>query len=39
MPNVEEAMEDFALTRAIEQGLGSECVSREEVVAIVEGVQ
>ncbi|MBA2734340.1 MAG: hypothetical protein H0U54_15870 [Acidobacteria bacterium] len=34
---VEEAMEDIALSRAIEQGLGSESVSRDEVFAILEG--
>ena len=33
---VEEAMEDFALSRAIEQGMGSEKVSRDEVFAILE---
>ena len=36
---VEEAMEDFALTRAIEQGLGSESVSRDEVFTVLEGAQ
>jgi len=34
---VEEAMEDIALARAIEQGLGSEPVSRDEVFVILEG--
>ena len=34
---VEEAIEDIALARAIEQGLGSESVSRDEVFAILEG--
>ena len=34
---VEEAMEDFAFSRAIEQGLKSEKVSREEVFAKLEG--
>jgi hypothetical protein len=34
---VEEAMEDIALSRAIEQGLGSESVSRDEVFAILDG--
>ncbi len=34
---VEEAMEDFALARAIEQGLGSQSVTRDEVFAIIEG--
>jgi len=36
---VEEAMEDFALARAIEQGLTSQSVSRDEVFAIIEGAQ
>jgi hypothetical protein len=36
---VEEAMEDFALARAIEQGLASESISRDEVFAILEGAQ
>ena len=34
---VEEAMEDIALAHAIEQGLGGETVSRDEVFAILEG--
>jgi hypothetical protein len=34
---VEEAMEDIALARAIEQGVDSEPVSRDEVFAILEG--
>ena len=34
---VEEAMEDIALARAIEQGLGGESVSRDEVFAVLEG--
>jgi len=34
---VKEAMEDIALAHAIEQGLGGECVSREEIFAILEG--
>ena len=34
---VEEALEDIALARAIEQGLGGEAVSRDEVFAILEG--
>ena len=34
---VEEAMEDIALAHAIEQGLGGESVSRDEVFAILEG--
>ena len=33
---VEDAMEDFALARAIEQGMTSAAVSREEVFAILE---
>lgn len=33
---VKEAMEDIALAHAIEQGLGSESVSREEIFAILE---
>ena len=36
---VEEAMEDIALARAIEQGLGSEPISRDEVFVILEGAQ
>jgi hypothetical protein len=36
---VEEAMEDIALARAIEQGLSSESVSRDEVFTILEGAQ
>ncbi len=36
---VEEAIEDIALARAIEQGLGSEPVSRDEVFAILENAQ
>ena len=36
---VEEAMEEIALTRAIDDGLGSEAVLREEVLAILEGGQ
>jgi hypothetical protein len=36
---LEEAMEDIALARAIEQGLGSESVSRDEVFTILEGAQ
>jgi hypothetical protein len=36
---VEEAMEDFAMTRAIEQGLTSKPISRDEVFAILEGAQ
>jgi len=33
---VEEAMEDFAFSRAIEQGMLSRTSSREEVFAILE---
>ena len=36
---VEGAIEDFALARAIEQGLESKSVSREEVFATIEGAQ
>ena len=36
---VEEAMEDFVLARAIEQGLESQPSSRDEVFAILEGAQ
>jgi hypothetical protein len=36
---VEEALEDIALARAIEQGLGSKSVSRDEVFAILEGAR
>jgi hypothetical protein len=34
---VEEAVEDIALARAIEQGLGTQPVSREDVFAVLEG--
>ena len=34
---VEEAMEEIALTRAIDEGLRSEPVPRKEVLAILEG--
>ncbi|HEV7474679.1 MAG TPA: hypothetical protein VGN90_11565 [Pyrinomonadaceae bacterium] len=34
---VEEAMEDIALTRAIDEGIRSDTVPREEVYAILEG--
>ena len=34
---VEEALEDIAMARAINQGLHSESVSREEVFAIMDG--
>jgi len=33
---VEEAMEDIGLAHAIEQGLGSESIPREEVFAILD---
>lgn len=36
---VEEAMEDIALARAIEQGLGGEPVSRDEVFRILEDAE
>jgi len=36
---VEEALEDFALAHAIEQGLTSESVSRDQVFALLEGGQ
>jgi phosphosulfolactate phosphohydrolase-like enzyme len=36
---VEDAMEDFALARAIEQGLEGESASRDEIFAILEGAQ
>ncbi len=35
----EEVMEDVALSRAIEQGMKSETVSRDEVYAILDGNQ
>ena len=35
----EEAMEEIAFTRAIEQGMKSEIVSRDEVFAILDGNQ
>jgi hypothetical protein len=34
---VEEAIEDIALTRAIDEGLRSEPAARDEVLAILEG--
>jgi hypothetical protein len=34
---VEEALEDVALARAIEQGIGGESVSRDDIFAIIEG--
>ena len=33
---VEEALEDIALARAVEQGLGSQPVSRDEVFTLLE---
>jgi len=36
---VEEAIEDIALARAIEQGLNSEHIPRNEVFAILEDAQ
>lgn len=36
---VEEAMEDIALTRAVDEGLRSESIPREEVLAILEGAR
>lgn len=36
---VEEAMEDVALTRAIEKGLSSSSATRDEVFAILEDPQ
>ncbi|MGI8565823.1 MAG: hypothetical protein ACR2LZ_04985 [Pyrinomonadaceae bacterium] len=36
---VEEAMEEIALVHAIEQGLGSEPVTRDAVFAIIESAQ
>ena len=36
---VEEAMEDFAFSRAIEEGMKTEKTSRDEVFAILEGEQ
>ena len=36
---VEEAIEDIALSHAIEQGLSSKVVSRDEVLAILEDAQ
>lgn len=33
---VEEAMEDFAFSRAIEQGILTKTVSREEIFAVLE---
>jgi hypothetical protein len=36
---VEEALEDIALSHAIEQGLDSKSVSRDEIFSILEGGQ
>lgn len=36
---VEEALEDIALSRAIEQAVGGESVSRDEVFALLENAQ
>jgi methionyl-tRNA synthetase len=36
---VEEALEDVALTRAIDEGVGTSAVSREEVFTILESAQ
>ena len=36
---VEEALEDIALTRAIDEGLRSESIPREEVLAILDGAR
>lgn len=36
---VEEVIEDFALSRAIEEGMKTEKTSRDEVLAILEGKQ
>ncbi|HYP52887.1 MAG TPA: hypothetical protein VEQ42_05070 [Pyrinomonadaceae bacterium] len=36
---VEEALEDIALGRAVEEGLGGASVSREEVLEILEGAR
>jgi hypothetical protein len=36
---VEEAMEDIALARAIDEGLDGESVSRDEVFALLENPQ
>jgi hypothetical protein len=36
---VEEAMEDIALRRAVEQGLDSASISRDDVFSILEGEQ
>lgn len=36
---IEEAMEDVALTRAIDEGVGTDSVSRKEVFTILETAQ
>ncbi len=36
---VEEALEDIALARAVEEGLNNESVSRDEIFAILEGAR
>jgi hypothetical protein len=36
---IKEALEEIALTRAIEEGVNTEQVSREEVFAVIEGAQ
>ncbi len=36
---VEEALEDIAVARAIEQGLGTKTVSRKKVFSMLEGGQ
>ena len=36
---VEEALEDIAIARAVEQGLETRTVSRKKVFSILEGVQ
>jgi len=36
---VEEALEDIALARAIEEGVGTDSVSRDAVFAILENAQ
>ena len=36
---IEEALEDIALARAIEEGLKTESVPRDEVFSVLEGAQ
>jgi hypothetical protein len=36
---IEEAMEDVALARAIDEGVGTDAVSRKEVFTILESAQ